>query len=228
MKKIRNIIIVLILLISSIFTVGFVFDKPIPKGETGDSAEKLADKMLKAINQTGFDSLKFIAWDYPRGHTYKWNKKENFVIVNWDNIQVELFLETMEGIAFRNGQQILDVNSEKLIQKAWKLFANDSFWLIAPFKIRDFGTTRSLVKTEQGDALLVTYTSGGVTPGDSYLWILNEEGLPVAWQMWVKIIPIGGITFTWQNWLNYQNVPFSTHHKGPFSIAIDLEIKDIR
>ena len=33
---------------------------------------------------------------------------------------------------------------------------------------------------------------GGVTPGDTYLWILDDSGRPVAWRVWVKILHIPG------------------------------------
>lgn len=228
MKIIRIFFIGIAIIITAIFLIAFILNKPIPQGKEGIEAELLADKMLAAINKPAFDSLEFIAWDYPRGHSFQWNKKQNYVIVSWDENRVELFPDTMKGNAFIKGEKISDEASDPLIQKAWSLFANDSFWLIAPFKIRDNGTIRSLVKTEQGDALLVTYTTGGVTPGDSYLWILDEEGLPIAWQMWVKIIPIGGLSFSWESWINPKNVQFSTLHKGPISTAIELKIKEIR
>ncbi|MFM2376020.1 MAG: hypothetical protein RLZZ165_1117 [Bacteroidota bacterium] len=44
------------------------------------------------------------------------------------------------------------------------------------------------------------YTSGGRTPGDHYLWHLDEKGLPDAWQFWVKIIPVGGLRMKWMDW----------------------------
>jgi hypothetical protein len=53
------------------------------------------------------------------------------------------------------------------------------------FKLRDPGTSRSIVMQDEKEALMVTYTSGS-TPGDSYVWILDEN-IP-AWRMWVSIV----------------------------------------
>ncbi|MEZ4952350.1 MAG: hypothetical protein R2825_02080 [Saprospiraceae bacterium] len=35
------------------------------------------------------------------------------------------------------------------------------------------------------------YKTGGVTPSDSYVWLLDENGQPTAWKMWVSITSIG-------------------------------------
>jgi hypothetical protein len=73
---------------------------------------------------------------------------------------------------------------------------------------------------------LVTYKSGGVTPGDSYLWKADAEGLPLSVQMWVKIIPIGGLEFGWDNW---QELPsgamIGSRHK---SKLFTTELTDIK
>src|SRR5690606_38396412 len=49
-------------------------------------------------------------------------------------------------------------------------------------------------------ALLVTFKTGGVTPGDSYLFAVNEAGQPLFVKMWVSIIPLKGIQFEFKQW----------------------------
>ena len=45
------------------------------------------------------------------------------------------------------------------------------------------------------------YTSGGLTPGDAYLWQLGEDGLPSAWRMWTSNLPRGGMRASWESWV---------------------------
>lgn len=182
--------------------VGYlIFNKSIPEGQQGEEAEALADKMLAALNAPGWDTTRYVNWGFAERHTYKWDRKTDSVVVSWNDTEVRLHTKSISGSATRKGKRLSGEELNELIQEAWSYFCNDSFWLIGPFKVRDPGTTRALVKNEQeGDQLLVTYTGGGVTPGDSYLWSFNPDGTPKAYQMWVSIIPIGGIEATWEDY----------------------------
>lgn len=178
---------------------GLILNKPRPAGTTGPEADALAEKMLEAVDQAAWDSTRYVGWTFTGVHDYLWDREDDLVDVRWKNHRVVLHTPTQNGMAWTDGKPVDD--ADKLIEKAWSYFANDSFWLLAFNKIFDPGTERAIVsQTEGTDALLVTYNSGGVTPGDSYLWILDDEGKPRAWRMWVKVLPIGGLTFTWENW----------------------------
>ena len=230
MSKINKILLVamsvLLILAVALALVISVADDPLPQNaQQGEAAEKLADQMLMALGKPAYDSLRLIEWTFRGKHHFVWDKDINRVSVDWDDYQVTFFPESLTGEAYQEGEMVRDTARQKeLIQKAWSYFANDSFWLVAPFKIRDPGTVRSLVQTEEGPGLLVTYQSGGVTPGDSYMWILDDQNRPKSWKMWVSIIPVGGLTFDISQWQTRQGAWFAVTHLGPQDKSIDLDL----
>ncbi|WP_370089363.1 hypothetical protein [Ekhidna sp.] len=201
-----------VLIIIGILAYLFI-DESVPDGTQGQEAEALADEMLSALNKQGYDSIAVIEFTYPGGHSYVWDRVSNQVTVEWDNNEVFLDLN----------QSPEDYST--LQYEAYEYFLNDSFWLVAPFKVRDEGVMRSTVKVNEGRGLLVTYTSGGVTPGDSYLWIIDEKGFPKAWKLWTSNVPIGGLKIGWGGWTEKEGVWFSLFHP---SWVVDLEIKNLK
>lgn len=194
--KIFGIIIVLIIGFLAIYY--FINNEALPKGKKGKDADALAIKMFNAINHEAYENTEILKWSFRNKHFYTWHKQENIVHISWDEFKVTLNTKDVEkSELYIDGK--LSKNQE-LIQKAQDFFNNDSFWLVAPFKIFDAGTKRSIVKHEGKDALMITYTSGGSTPGDSYLWILDDNYFPTAYKMWTSIIPIGGVSGSWSDW----------------------------
>ena len=178
-----------------------IFNESLPKGQTGPEADALANKVLKAINKPAWDNTGVIQWSFPGGHDYVWDKKRHLTEVKWDNKKALIDLQKVEGKAWVDGKEVTGEAGKKLVKEAWGYWCNDSFWLNAPAKVFDGGTERSVVTQKDGSkALLITYKGGGTTPGDSYLWILDENGLPTSYKMWVSIIPLGGISATWTDW----------------------------
>jgi len=200
------------------------FSKPLPESITGPEADGLARDVQEALNITGYKALNEIQFSF-RDHHYLWNKAEEGVLVSWEDYQVDLILSETENSKILQGGK--ESNRIDLIDKAKAYFYNDSYWLVAPFKFFDPGVVRSLVETNNGSkALLITHTSGGVTPGDSYLWYFDENLIPTHFELWVSIIPIKGVSATWSSWVSKQDVLFSTFHKlGPLEITIgDLKV----
>lgn len=225
LRKLKRIIAaVLLLFVVAAIAVYVVYNEPLPKGKSGPQADALALKMFSAVNGEAFKNTRYLSWSFRSGkHTYIWDKTLGKVKVSWDDITVNLMLNNPErSYVFEKGVKINnDQRREKSISKAIKLFNNDSFWLVAPFKVFDSGVERSLVKLDDGtNGLLVTYTSGGSTPGDSYLWKLQPNGFPISYKMWVKIIPIGGLEATWDDWQLVSSGAFlpKSHRLGPMNL----------
>ena len=228
-RALKVLLIVLGLLMLTGGILYFSFNESLPLGTNPKDADALAQKMLIAVKNSEYENTRFLEWSFAGGrHSYKWDKENGKVEVKWSNYQVNLNLnKTNKSIVFDNGKRVIGSEKLKLISKALAYFNNDSFWLVAPFKVFDSGTTRSIVTLENGsEALLVTYKSGGTTPGDSYLWELQENGFPISFKMWVKIIPIGGLKATWDDWQVMENGVFLpvSHKIGP----VTLDMGEVR
>ncbi|MGG6231295.1 hypothetical protein [Tenacibaculum sp. SDUM215027] len=225
MKKLFKVIGALLLIGAIALTVVyFTSNESLPKGEQGPKADALATKMLKALNYEAYKNTRFIEWSFRGKHFYKWDKKEDIVEVSWDVNKITLYTKEPEkSIVLVDGEK---VGNKEILQKAIDYFNNDSFWLIAPYKVFESGIERRIVIHEGKEALLITYTSGGSTPGDSYLWLLNDKGMPVSYKMWVSIIPTGGMEATWNDWITTESgAILPTKHEMPVGI---LDMGDVK
>ena len=223
-KALRIFAIFLLVMLVAFISFYFIKNESLPEGQTGSEADAMAQSMLKAMNEEAWNNTKEVSWTFRGAHDYTWDREENMVTVEWTDHAVILNPETQEGVVTVGGESINPENEKALITKAWDFYNNDSFWLAAPYKVFDPGTERSIVTVADGrKGLMVTYTSGGSTPGDSYVWILGEDNRPVACKMWTAIIPIGGIEFTWENYQTLSSGALvATQHLGMGLLNIDL------
>lgn len=224
MKKVLKIGLVIILGLTVVGgALAWSVHKPLPKGVQGAAADALAERIMEAVNKPAWDTTTYVKWSFPGGHHYVWDKKDGLVEVSWGKNSVVIRTDGQLVKAWHKGQAISGKKAEKAAAKAWFFFCNDSFWLNPLVKLFDDGTSRGIVELEDGtEGLLITYSSGGVTPGDSYLWILGEDGMPKAWQMWVGIIPIGGMEASWESWktLSTGAMVATAHDLGIYKMAL--------
>ena len=190
------------LIIMFSFVVSAAAAEKLPKGRQPEKADSLAREMLLAINDPAWQLTEAIQWNFMGRHEHLWDKKRQFSRVRWKKYEALIDINSVEGFVYKKGILVTGQKADDLVRKAWKLWINDSFWLNPISKVFDDGTTRSLVTLKNGqEGLMVSYSSGGNTPGDSYVWLLGENNLPYAWKMWVSVIPIGGIKIPWNGWI---------------------------
>ncbi|MCB1045330.1 MAG: hypothetical protein KDC35_20480 [Acidobacteria bacterium] len=199
----------------------------LPEGEVGPEAEQLADALMARIGCEAWEQMPFVAWTFKGTRTHYWDRSQHRVRSEFDGYVTVLILGDHSGWVSQDGTLITGESQQQVLERAYSAFINDSFWLNPFCTIRNSGTKRERVTIGNESALLVTYESGGVTPGDKYLILFDERGLPRAWRMWVQILPVGGLETSWEAWHQLPDqVWVSGRHKlGPLNLT--LEVLDI-
>ncbi|MFT4628515.1 MAG: hypothetical protein ACI8PZ_007210 [Myxococcota bacterium] len=198
-------------------------DAPRPEGIADDRADALAQQLMAAVDADAWERTGAITWTWAGSYTHLWDRERNFVRVHKGGWEVLVDLDRVQGVATVDGVALSGSARESAVAQAHALWANDSFWLTAPIKAFDPGTTRSRITQVGGsDALLVAYSSGGITPGDAYLWHLDNTGRPVSWQLWVSIIPVGGVSMSWDTWVHLPTGAWAStrHAVGPIEFWV--------
>ncbi len=206
MKKFLRLLLKSILVILSLLVIVFIvlkltYNEEVPEGIPGQAADVLAQQMLDALKADKFQSAQEIQWTFRGKTTYHWQLQQGIVEVFWEDYHVTYHTKDVkQSKAMLNALALQGTAKEDAIAYAVAQFNNDSFWLVAPFKVFDKGVLRSIVEVDGKQKLLLQYTTGGTTPGDAYLWDLDKNYRPVAFKMWVSILPFDGIEAQWSEW----------------------------
>ena len=213
---------IIFLTLLSLLFCAFMFLKyseDLPNGTTGKRADALAQKMLNALDYNAYNSTNYIEWTYKQRRHYEWKKNEDLCHVYWEEYCVQLNLKEHQlSRAYIHSFKIEGNMGEKLKKEALNYFNNDSFWLVAPYKVFDEGVERRLVNN---NSLLVTYTNG-----DSFLWKLDPNGKPKYFKMWSSSIPLDGLEASWSDWTTTDSgAQLPTFHK---LFLIGLEMGAVR
>ena len=184
-----------------------------------ESGEQLANKIERSINKMAWDQTGIVTWNFA-GAQHIWDKNRDLHSYTKGNNRILHSLAGKGGIHLKKGKA--QNNPQKWVKKAYNAWINDSFWLNPLVKFRDDGVELKTMTYDGEQVLLVHFTSGGNTPGDTYMWFVDEQFRPKMWRMWVSIVPIGGTSISWEGWTQLSTGAWiSTQHKaGPVTLKL--------
>lgn len=186
----------------SLFLLVRLKSEPLPAGTLGVEAEVLTDRIEAAVGLAAFRKTGAVAFTFRGENRHFCDLTRRYSEVRWqdsgDEWTVQFDHRSAHHLVLRNENPVTDAARRAAVfQEALKRHTNDFFWFNPFSALRAPGTQRRLVGAR---ALLVTFGTGGLTPGDSYLIVTDHAFRPVFVRMWVAVLPIRGMRFSFEGW----------------------------
>lgn len=193
-----------------------------PKGVEGPDAEKLTDRMIAGAQMDLWNSkTAAVSFDFRGKYQIFWDKKRNLAEVISSGTRVQYNTLTGKSACFENDHIVFGDKCALLMKDAVKKFVNGTYWLSPAFHARSPGARRMLVDDTR---LLIDYPSGGVTPGDAFMFSLDNEGKIANMQTWASTIPIKGSNIPFSGYITTATgVKVATKHKVLKFVNVNLD-----
>lgn len=198
-----------------------------PGYNVNEQSEKLGAKMKAGANWDNWQETDAVTFLFAGNDFIFWDKKRNLVEVSWsswgDKIKVQFSQKPFAAEVWVDNEIATDPSDRSgYVKKAYERFTNHTFWFNPAYHVFSPGTKRGI--TEDGD-LAVIFSSGGVTPGDKYIFKLDDSGKIKSMRMWVSIVPFKGLTASFKDYIKTESdLQVSTLHEISF---FDLKLENV-
>jgi len=125
-------------------------------------------------------------------------------------------VNTREGTTLVNGRPVEGEEKKKLLETAYGRFINDTYWLLAPWKVFDPGVVREYAGEKPGpdgvlcDVIRLSFDGVGLTPKDVYwLWVTREGRRMVQWEYVLGGAQEDPTVALWKDWRTFSGVSLS-------------------
>lgn len=162
-------------------------------------ADSIAMQVFEAYGgPDAWSKVRYVRFDFGREseavkqvfRSHLWDRHSGDYRLEWsagdDSTAVVLFnVNDRSGSAYINGEPLDSAATDNFVQRAYRGFINDTYWLLAPIKLLDPGVTRAYVpdsSTAEVDVITTTYEGVGLTPGDQFwFWVDRDTGMMTRW-----------------------------------------------
>ena len=117
--------------------------------------------------------------------------------------------KTMEGKVWKDGEVVSQSDSlTKYLNIGKRVWINDSYWLVMPFKLKDSGVTLGYTGSdttltgESSEILRMTFEAVGATPQNAYdVWVSKADNLVKQWAFYAEESDsVAGFTRPWDDY----------------------------
>jgi len=207
--------------------------RPRPRGRADARAAAVAHAMLAALGgDDALSKVERIEFDFAvvtngsKTHSvrHRWDVAKHTDEVTWRSrdgkaLRARVDLSTKRGEAWKNRVKLGGDEAREALSDAFGRWTNDTYWLLAPYKVRDPGVRltsegEETVGGKTTDVLRLRFDHVGLTPGDTYrMYVDRESKRVVRWDFVLENEPAGAEPhgWTWTDWKRH----------GPLWLATD-------
>ena len=211
-----------------------------PAGAAGDSA---ADTRVKVASDSdpraveiaqavmermggweSWDGTRCLSWKFFGRRTHYWDRWSGDVRIEGQADDHEYLwlmnVDSMKGRVWKAGEEISDPDElSEALETGHKIWVNDSYWLVMPYKLLDPGVTleysgeRAMQDGRPADVLELTFGEGvGYTPDNRYeVFVARDTGLVEQWSFYRNAKDEEpGFTLPWEGWQQFGRIMLST------------------
>ena len=199
------------------------------------AAIAIADSVMKHLGgRQNWDNTRYLQWRFFGRRFHLWDKWTGKYRLENKNTTVLMNLNSKSGRAWKDGREITQPDSlEIVMDNAYRIWINDSYWVFMPYKLKDSGVTlkyAGLDTTSYGaeaHKLSLTFQAVGVTPQNKYDVFVDPGSYLVI--EWAYFADAGDekpkMANPWSNWKKYGNIMLSDN-RGHSRIHTDIAVYD--
>lgn len=170
-------------------------------GQSQPSADDVAHRAIDMLAGPAWEKARYLAFTFnverdgaiaasfpQRYDRYTGDYRVSGKDQKGDSFDVIMNINTRAGKAWLNGAEVAD--NKDLLERGYRRFINDTYWLLMPLKSLDPGVHRTSAGVETNacgatyDVVKLTFDKVGLTPGDTYwMWVNRDTGLVDEWHM---------------------------------------------
>lgn len=213
--------------------------------ESSSRAIAIADSVVWAYGgRKAYDNNRYFSWNFFGVRDLVWDKKEKRVRIDFPAKKTIYLLDfnDMSGRVQFEGKEVIDTTAKKeLLQQAYSMWVNDSYWLVYQFKLKDSGVTLSYSGQTEGDPekgrpcyiIDQTFVGIGDTPENRYRLYIDRKTYKInAWQFFKNATDEeAAITTPWKGELKLNGITLSADRGGRFqlgNISTPTKVEDAR
>lgn len=194
----------------------YVVENPPAEGFDATNSDpraiEIADQVMRAMGgREQWDDTRFICWNFFGSRQLIWDKQSGNVRIDSRRDTTTYLINIFEntGRVMRQGAEVTEEEElSQLIDRGKRIWINDSYWLVMPYKLKDSGVTLKWLRDDTtlsgipSDVLELRFRNVGVTPDNRYeVWVSKDSSMVRQWAYYrYDTLQEPGFILPWDDW----------------------------